>query len=79
MAEGSVPPGVLDGPVARGSVHCDQSGEDADKEEDQHHVLREPVTKEFESVRKKILYLCKLLTDPMYCCCTLGGRLPEKK
>ena len=29
-------------PVASGPVHRDQGGEDADKEEDEHHVLREP-------------------------------------
>jgi len=42
MAEGGVTPGVLDRSVTRGPVHRDQRGEDADQEQDQHHVLREP-------------------------------------
>ena len=29
-------------PVACGSVDCDQCGEDANKKENQHHVLRKP-------------------------------------
>ena len=42
MSEGRVPPGVLQGPVARRPVDRDQGGEDADQEEDEHHVLSEP-------------------------------------
>ena len=42
MSQGSVPPGVLQGPVAGRPVDRHQRGEDADQEEDEHHVLREP-------------------------------------
>ena len=32
----------LELPVAGGSVDCDEGGQDADEEEDQHHVLGKP-------------------------------------
>ena len=39
MPERSVSPGILYLPVARSPVDGDQGGQDADQEEDQHHIL----------------------------------------
>ena len=42
MSERSVPPGVLYRPVAGRPVDSDEGGQDADQEQDQHHVLGKP-------------------------------------
>ena len=42
MSQGRVPPCILKGPVAGRSVNRHEGGEDADQEEDEHHVLSEP-------------------------------------
>jgi len=68
VAQRRVTSRLLELPVAGGSVDCDEGGQDADEEEDQHHVLGKPnvlLMNTRGSAASKEIFVCVEIVPPV--------------